>query len=173
MNRRTFIISGVTISAAVASGWYFMPKNIADLSLPTVIKELRTLQASRLTFDGDWNTFQVFTHMAQSVEFSMLGYPEHRSDVFKSTVGKAAFNVFSSKGYMKHNLTESIPGAAELQVKGSPQDALDRLVAALEAFDTFSEAPAEHFAYGSLSRDEYAIAHALHIHDHLSLMRTT
>ncbi|XOV80517.1 MAG: DUF1569 domain-containing protein [Aestuariibacter sp.] len=173
MNRRTFIISGITISAAATAGWYILPNNKSDLSLQKLIAELHELQTSQISFEGDWNSFQTFTHLAQSVEFSMQGYPEHRSDVFKSTVGKAAFNVFSSKGYMKHNLLESIPGAPVLAESGRTAEAIKRLINALTTFDNYTGELEEHFAYGKLSKEEYAIAHVLHARDHFSLMQTT
>lgn len=171
MNRRTFIISTASVSAALAAGWFLVPRNSKEISLPTLIQELIDLQNQQVSFDGDWNSFQTFTHLAQSVEYSMLGYPEHKSDVFKSTVGKAAFNVFSSKGYMKHNLLENIPGAPALLPEGEPRDAMQRLINALMDFDNHAGEFAEHFAYGSLTKGEYAIAHVLHVNDHFSLMQ--
>lgn len=173
MNRRTFILSGITLTAAATAGWMVLPNNKSDLSLQKLIDDLLVLQDQQITFGGDWNSFQTFTHLAQSVEYSMLGYPEHRSDVFKTTIGKAAFNVFSSKGYMKHNLLESIPGAPALTDKGETGSAIKRLISALQQFEGYEEPLAEHFAYGKLSKKEYALAHVLHVKDHFSLMQTT
>lgn len=173
MNRRHFIISGSTLTAAVAAGWFVLPSNKDKLSIASVIDRLVLMRKQPVSFYGDWNSFQTFTHLAQSVEYSMLGYPEHKSELFKSTLGKSAFNVFSSKGYMKHNLEESIPGAPSLSAEGSSEDAINRLIVALQNFSAHNGELAEHFAYGALTKDEYAIAHVLHIHDHFSQLKAS
>jgi hypothetical protein len=33
---------------------------------------------------GEWNSAQVFSHCAQSAEFSMIGFPQHKSAVFNT-----------------------------------------------------------------------------------------
>lgn len=171
MNRRTFLIttgSVGTLALAGAATWKLLPSNSADLSVNSLINRLNAIQQLPNMIDSTWNAFQVFTHMAQSVEYSMEGYPVHKSDLFKSTVGKAAFSAFSSKGYMSHNLEEAIPGAPLLQVEGDARDALNRLIESLVKFQNYHGDLEDHFAYGPLTKEQYAIAHVLHVNDHFT-----
>lgn len=73
--------------------------------------------------------------------------------------------VFSSLGKMKHNLADPIPGAPSLETSDTGS-ALDRLITALQSFHDFSGELRPHFAYGALSKAEYAAAHLMHIRDH-------
>lgn len=64
----------------------------------------------------------------------------------------------------------AVAGAPALpDAAADPQAALARLRAALAAFIAFEGALAPHFAYGALDKQEYALAHALHVRDHLRL----
>ena len=63
---------------------------------------------------GEWEPAQIFTHCAQSVEYSISEFPVHKSNIFKISVGKLAF---SSKGRMTHGLSEPIPSAPKLTQK--------------------------------------------------------
>ena len=69
------------------------------------------MQSENIKSEGAWDLHQVFTHCAQSVEFSMSQFPEHKSSLFKNTVGKLAFSIFASYGKMSHGLNEAIPSA--------------------------------------------------------------
>ena len=73
----------------------------------------------------------------------------------------------SARGEMSHNLHEVIPGAPALAIEGKVQLALDRLTTALRDFETYGGALKPHFAFGSLSKPDYALAHVLHINNHL------
>ncbi len=171
MNRRTFLISTAgtgVLAVAGITAWHMMPNNASDLSIGSLVKRLQAMQNQQVNFASPWNSFQKFTHMAQSVEYSMTGYPVHKSELFKSLVGKTAFSAFSSKGYMKHNLSEAIPGAPELVTDGLARDAIQRLIDALVAFENYSGQLADHFAYGPLDKKQYALAHVLHANDHFT-----
>ena len=97
----------------------------------------------------------------------MVGYPEHKSWLFKHTVGSLAFAVFSGKGSMNHSLDEAIPGAPALLAQGDAEQALLRLRRALVDFRDYSGALQPHFAYGELTREEYEQAHVMHLNNHL------
>ncbi|MCC2608161.1 DUF1569 domain-containing protein [Planctobacterium marinum] len=172
MNRRFFIASSLSLGLLGVSGvtaWHMVPRNKDDLSLTALIKELEALKVSELNFDSNWSVGHKLAHLAQSVEYSMSGYPVHKSEMFKSTVGKAAFSAFSSKGYMKHNLEEDIPGAPSVD-NVSAEQGQHRLLTALQQFDRYRGELAEHFAYGALTHEQYALAHVLHVKDHFSLL---
>lgn len=172
MKRRFFIASSVTLGATAIVGlsaWQFIPRNQEDLSTKALINDLSSLDTAAIKFASDWTLGHNLAHMAQSIEYSMIGYPVHKSDLFKSTVGKAAFSAFSSKGYMKHNLSEEIPGAPSV-AQTSAEAGKQRLIDSLVTFEQFTGQLAEHFAYGPLSKAEYALAHVLHVKDHFSQM---
>lgn len=117
-----------------------------------------------------WTLPQTFVHCAQSIEFSMSGFPQMKSAVFQNTVGSAAFNVFAWRGTMSHDLTEQIPGAPSLADKTDPDASLLRLRRSIEAFQAAQEPLQPHFAYGALSKSDYELAHAMHLANHFSIM---
>jgi len=113
-----------------------------------------------------WSLAQMLQHLAQSIEFSIQGYPESRSALFQHTLGKAAFTVFDARGKMSHDLAEPIPGAPALDPQRSLKASVQRLLDAMEAFSTYKGVLQPHFAYGALSRDEYRRAHLMHLANH-------
>ena len=129
MNRRLFlktIFTGGTISTAtVGVLWFSIDTETEPLTINNTLAKLAKFRQQLIdnpeTEDdisfttGNWNLHQIFTHCAQSGEYSMLGYPEHKSDVFKQTIGSLAFSAFAAKGKMSHNLSEAIPGAPVLE----------------------------------------------------------
>jgi hypothetical protein len=168
MNRRRFLITGLGTGLVMSAGsvlWYNLLEQKNDLSIIKLINSLQELSGQTLVFTGKWNATQVFNHLAQSIEFSMLGYPQHKSDLFKSVIGKTAFKVFQKQSSMSHNLQEAIPGAPDINI-GDQASALTRLLRALQDFNTFDGALQPHFAYGELSHRDYADAHAMHVLNH-------
>lgn len=136
-------------------------------SIPQVLQWLDTLpQAQEVRSTGSWPLVAVMEHMAQSVEMSLDGFPQPKSALFQSTVGAAAFAVFQWRGRMTHGLAEPIPGAPALTLQGDWKPAAQRLRAALLRFDAHTGALQPHFAYGKLSKTEFAQAHVLHIANH-------
>jgi hypothetical protein len=117
-----------------------------------------------------WNWSQTLVHCAQSIEYSMTGFPARRSALFQNTLGAAAFQVFSLRGRMSHNLAEPIPGAPALDASASAASAaLARLRQAAQGFGQHAGALSPHFAYGPLSKVQYELAHAMHLANHLSV----
>lgn len=113
----------------------------------------------------DWA--RTLVHCAQSIEFSMTGFPQQKSALFQRTAGAAAFAVFSWRGRMSHDLGEPIPGAPALEAV-EVEAAVARLRRAVQDFAAFSGPLRPHFAYGALSRDDYERAHAMHLANHFS-----
>jgi hypothetical protein len=113
-----------------------------------------------------WNLSQVLQHLAQSIEFSMQGYPALKGAWFRSTIGSAAFAVFNAQGTMSHDLAEPIPGAPALDASVALKDAVNRLLAAMEAFAGFDGTLRPHFAYGALTKPQYERAHLMHLSHH-------
>jgi hypothetical protein len=72
-------------------------------SLDEALSELgRLTRAEALQPAPAWNSTQTLNHRAQSVEYSMTGFPQAKSQVCQRTVGTIAFKVFSWRGRMTH-----------------------------------------------------------------------
>ena len=112
-----------------------------------------------------WPLAQVLEHCAQSVEFSLRGFPQPKSAAFQHTAGTLAFHVFDRRGAMHHDLVEPIPGAPAL-VSTSVAEAITRLLAAFDAFEAHMGPLQPHFAYGALDKPQYTRAHLMHLAEH-------
>ncbi|MFO1327102.1 MAG: DUF1569 domain-containing protein [Rubrivivax sp.] len=129
-------------------------------------RAIEGLRASPARSGTAWDLAQVLQHLAQSIEYSMSGFPELKPGWFRASVGRAAFAVFDARGRMSHGLTEPIPGAPAL-AEGQPLGAAaDRLLKAMAAFDAVDGSLQPHFAYGVLDKPSYARAHLMHLADH-------
>lgn len=167
MNRRQFVIGAAVIGV---SGSYVLTRpqlNLSELTIAKAISKLDELMLASPKSTGEWSLAQIFNHSAQSVEFSMLGFPEHKPDWFKNTLGQLAFGLFSQRGEMTHNLSEPIPSAPKLNPDADVESAYIRLKSAMLAFSQYEGELAEHFAFGTLTKAEYEQAHAMHFYNHL------
>lgn len=135
-------------------------------SLPAALATLQALKTKAPRPTGAWDLPKVLIHAAQSVEYSLSGFPLPKAAWFRHTVGPAAFAVFSARGRMSHSLTEPIPGAPDIASGQALDAAVDRLVAALSAFEAHAGPLAPHFAYGALDKPDYTRAHLMHLANH-------
>jgi hypothetical protein len=168
MNRRKFLVRAVVAAvavSAVAVGW--RRGQLPQHSLTVLIGRLQTLRAQPLHATGAWSPYRVFTHLEQSIVYSMDGYPQMKPAWFQASVGSAAFFAFETAGAMRHGLDEPIPGAPDIAVDGDAVSAIDALVHALQRFDAHTGVLRPHFAYGALSKGQYAAAHSMHVQNHL------
>lgn len=174
MQRRT-VLKGAAVGGAVVlgAGFWALPTGVAPaaLTLEGAQQALVALATRELVSLKGWSPSEVFNHCAQSVEYSMDGYPQLKPAWFRHSVGPLAFSVFNARGAMRHPLNEVIPGAAPLVEPASTLAAIVRLQAALVRFAAYSGELQPHFAYGVLSHAEYTQAHVLHLYNHLSLIR--
>jgi hypothetical protein len=174
-SRRSFITSTAGVATAVvavgtsACQGGSKDRQLKFTSLAAAEDELAQLiKAEELVSSTTWNWAQTLMHCAQSIEYSMTGYPQTNSKLFQRTVGSAAFEAFSWRGRMTHDLAEPIPGVPLLDVKAEPARALERLRGAVLGFRQWSGLLKPHFAYGALSKEEYELAHAMHLANHFS-----
>jgi len=58
------------------------------------MKRLDSLALDSIETTGAWEVTRMFNHLAQSVEFSMTGYPVLKSQIFRDSLGTLAFSVF-------------------------------------------------------------------------------
>lgn len=161
------IATATILGLAGTATWFSISENTEELSIDAALAKLNELSRNALSHNGQWNPFQIFSHCAQSIEFSMSGFPEHKSEIFKNTVGHLAFTAFSAKGKMTHGLSEVIPGAPLINNDGALHDAIARLKSAFTDFKAYEGDLAPHFAYGQLTKQQYEVAHVIHFYNHL------
>lgn len=180
MKRRQFLKASIIGCATIGIGGALWLNDDADksgLTIDAVLAKIDALSKQSLTVTGAWSLNQFFDHCAQSVEYSMTGFPEHKSAAFKNTLGNLAFAAFSVQGQMTHALDEAIPGAPmidalEINTLESTlsinEQAFARLKKSLYEFQRYQGELAPHFAYGALSKQDYELAHAMHFYNHLA-----
>lgn len=146
-----------------------MDRQLVFKSLDEALRELsRLAQASTLKSTAVWTLPQTLVHCAQSIEYSLTGFPQPKSPLFQSTAGSLAFKIFSWRGRMNHDLAEPIPGAPALGADTELAAGLARLQQAVVTFHATTTPLRPHFAYGELSKAEYEQAHAMHLANHFS-----
>lgn len=170
--------SALAVAGAGAGGLWLHGEPAAIATFPDIAAALawiETIGHDPGAFSTtDWSLPQVFEHAAQSVEYSLDGYPALHSALFRTSVGPLAFSVFVRRGRMSHDTGEPIPGAPAL-VATDLGLAAQRLIQALQRFESHPAhaALAPHFAYGALDKNAYRRAHLMHLADHASeIVRT-
>lgn len=168
MKRRRFLlVSGALVAGFATGAVVYRRTTLSAPSLAALVADLEALRGRTLLSTGAWSPFQVFTHLAQSIDYSMTGFPRMKSPVFRHTAGRLAWFAFSTAGAMTHDLAAPIPGAPAIPRDGPTAEAIGRVLAALDRFERYRGMLHPHFAYGELSRDNYLAAHVLHIRNHL------
>jgi hypothetical protein len=161
MQRRPLLIAAAAAPLAGCS-----PAEVK--TFPTVAAALAAIEGltSGYKSTGAWTLAQILNHLAQSIEYSIDGYPELKSALFRTAIGTPAFAVFQARGRMSHSLVEPIPGAPALEAAAPLAPAIARAAAALRRFEAHSGALAPHFAYGALDKAQYTRAHLMHLANH-------
>lgn len=113
---------------------------------------------------------QALLHLAQSIEYPLLGFPQPRPALVQATVGFLASRIFLARGSMSHDLTALIPGAPLVPAEGDLAAAWDRLLLAIDRFLQHQGPLQAHFLFGQLPRDKYERMLAIHLADHLSAL---
>ncbi len=172
-SRRIFLVSTTAGIALAGTSACQSPRpgdrQLVFTSFADAVSELDRLAAApKLTTAAVWNWVQTLNHCAQSIEYSLSGFPQAKSAVFQRSVGALAIKAFSWRGRMSHDLAEPIPGAPVLDAGDAPTTAMARLRTAIADFQARTEPFKPHFAYGELNKPEYELAHALHLANHLS-----
>lgn len=145
-------------------------KTLIFRSLEEAEDELENLKNAypKIDIDGQWALPVMLDHCAESLEFSMTGFPEMKPALFRMTVGPIAKRVFLAQGKMSHNTLDPIPGTENMPHSADFNEAFQRLFQAIDKFKTWNREVAEHFAYGKLDKEEAEKLQAFHIADHLS-----
>jgi hypothetical protein len=149
-----------------------MPERLKLKSLSEVNAHLDALERSKApAVDGGWSVAQVLIHCAQSIEYSMSGYPAAKGALFQKTVGRLALRKFLGAGAMSHDLAAPIPKAPEPPATSTLAEGLARLRKAIYAFRSHPGPFEPHFAYGPVTREQYDQVHAMHVANHLEKIR--
>lgn len=117
--------------------------------------------------DSAWNLSQTLQHCAQTVRYSVTGYPRLKPALFRATAGALAKRVFLRRGAMKHSLTADIAGAPSLDADLPVPEAAAQLASAVTLFTTHTSPHALHPAYGRCTHAEFAALHTYHLAEHL------
>ena len=174
VSRRTFIATTAAAGVAAVSTTACQKANAGDrqlvfASFKDAQREINRLgKAVELRSATPWSWPQTLTHCAQSIEYSLSGFPVAKSALFQNTAGTLAFQFFHWRGRMSHDLAEPIPGAPSLDTSNDAALAMTRLQKANADFHKRTETLRAHFAYGELNKPAYEHAHALHLANHLS-----
>lgn len=140
-------------------------------TLEALRDELAALYAGRLTAQGRWSPAEILAHCAQSVEYSLTAYPQLKPWLVRRLIGPRVLAGFRRQGRMRHDLAAPVPGAPALDERDAGL-ALQRLIAAIDAFLRHPGPWPEHLAYGHMDRAAYAEAHRLHILNHFETIDT-
>ncbi len=170
MQRRNFIAGSAGALALLAGGatvWIVAGEPLGPLNVEAALAEIDRLRDKELRSIGAWSPGRIFLHCAQSIDCSLTSYPEPKSALFQSTVGRAAWSAFSARGRLSHSLSDPIPGVPEPDANAEPRAALLALRTSFERFRVHAGALAPHFAYGPLDKPAYERAHVMHFYDHL------
>jgi Protein of unknown function (DUF1569) len=163
MRRRTLVMAASVAPLAACS--------TAEVKvMPTLAAAMTAIEslAKGHQHTGAWTLAQMLNHAAQSIDYSIDGFPELKSALFRKAVGSVAFAVFQARGKMGHTLNEPIPGAPTLDAQAPLEPAIARALAALRRFEAHTGALAPHFAYGELDKAQYMRAHLMHLANHWS-----
>ena len=149
-----------------------MPERLKLKSLDEVSARLDALERHPAPAnEGTWSVAQVLIHCAQSIEYSLAGYPKAKGALFQKTVGRIALRKFLGAGAMSHDLAAAIPDAPEPPASTTLAEGISRLRRAISAFRSHPGAFAPHFAYGPVTREQYEQLHAMHVANHLEKIR--
>jgi hypothetical protein len=157
---------GAVVGAVViGTGAFIASGSMRFRTLDDARRAVAPLAEHPLRTTGAWSLAQVLNHAAQSVEYSLDGFPEAKPALFQATVGHLAFALFDVRGAMHHALDQPIPGAPVLAVDAPLPAAVQRLLT-FDRFEQHSGALQAHFAYGTLDKAAYARAHLMHLANH-------
>jgi len=114
-----------------------------------------------------WNLSQTIQHCAQTVGYSVTGYPRLKPSLFRLTAGALAKHLFLRRGATRHSLDAEIDGAPALDPGLPTAVAIDRLAEAVARFTTHAGPHTVHPAYGKCTHNQYERLHAMHLAEHL------
>lgn len=133
------------------------------------IKEVLSSKYYNYTGKKDnWSPYKTFVHCAQTINYSMEGYPKYKPLIVQLTIGRFVFKKYMKQGYMKHNLSAPVQGSPFIEDSSDINLGIDILINAIDRFQEYDGFFKRHLIFGNLTKEEYEIYFAMHIKDHLS-----
>jgi hypothetical protein len=137
-------------------------------SLEEVLTQLDILEQSESVTTTNWSAYKILQHCAQTIDYSMTGYPQYKPKWFRATIGKIVISKFLKQGFMKHNLSAPVPGSPLLTKEGTTGEGIALLRNTIERFRNFNGELKPHLIFGKLTKTQYDRYFAIHVADHLS-----
>lgn len=165
------IVYSETLNACIFAKTHLLSSNMKKLqfaSLEEVLKELAILEQSEPVATTNWSVYKILQHCAQTIDYSMSGYPQYKPKWFRATIGKLVISKFLKQGFMKHNLSAPVPGSPLLTKEGTTAEGITLLRNTIERFRNFSGELKPHLIFGKLTKEQYDRYFAMHVADHLS-----
>jgi hypothetical protein len=119
----------------------------------------------------NWSPYKTFVHCAQTIDYSIKGYPKNKPVIIQKTIGKLVLKKFLKQGFMKHSLTAPVPGAPDIGEDGSSNDGLNILIKSIDQFEKYNGSLSKHLIFGEMTKEEYSMYFAMHIYNHLEEFR--
>ncbi|WEO76741.1 DUF1569 domain-containing protein [Cryobacterium sp. SO2] len=116
---------------------------------------------------GRYSFSETAQHAAQSIGYSMTGYPHLAPVSLRVTVGRAVKHLFLRRGAMRHNLSAPVSGAPELDPTMPDLAAVAVLRASVNRLVAFDGALQPHPTYGRCTREQVATLQTMHLREHL------
>ena len=172
MNRRKFLKVGAISAGAVLVGGVggkfaldcrlstkneilcpisFSSLKEAQLELDR-LEKIALLDPQKIQLLGDWSLHQNLVHCAQSIEYSLIGFPKNKPKLIQNTIGKIVFDKFDAQGYMSHDRNDPIPDATPIEKEGDLKAAFERVRKSISDFENHKIAYKPHFMYGTLTK---------------------
>lgn len=126
----------------------------------------RRAAAGALNAAGGVSPSAALQHCAQSIHYSVAGYPQLKPAVFRATVGRLAKRHFLRVGRISHDLSPTLPGAPTPDPDLPVAEAVAGLRDAVAEFERANPPLAPHLAYGSCVKTDYERLHVMHIVEH-------
>lgn len=115
---------------------------------------------------GAWSYYQILTHLAEHIHFSMTTFPYTYTSVLRKTVGKYLLSKILERGFM---LPDGYNGQLETErIEGDDKVALLQLKSAIYSFRRFNREFAIHPLYDIMDKPTWERFHSIHIANHLS-----
>ena len=147
------------------------PASLAALVAFVDTLELRVRQdgsgSALLSPRGTYTFSQTVQHAAQSIGYSMTGYPRLAPVSLRVTVGRAVKHLFLRRGAMRHNLSAPVSGAPDLDPGLRDLAAIAVLRATVSRLAGFDGALQPHPTYGRCTKEQVASLQTLHLREHL------
>ncbi|TFC59948.1 DUF1569 domain-containing protein [Cryobacterium sp. TMB1-7] len=123
--------------------------------------------AALLSPRGTYSFSETAQHAAQSIGYSMTGYPHLAPVSLRVTVGRAVKHLFLRRGAMRHNLSAPVSGAPELDPAMPDLAAVAVLRTAVNALVAFTGDLQPHPTYGRCTKAQVANLQTQHLREHL------